>query len=184
MNPGTYCGGLTFGSSGHGNGSDTYNLRAGVYYVVGGMLTINSSANLTGTGVTFVLTGNALGQSGYARLKINGNSTVHLTAPTSGPFGGLVFFQDRNAPFSSNSTCGNGNAQNKINGGADQLITGAIYFPNQSICFTGNSSTSGVGQCTQIIGRTLDFTGNSEIRLSCDGTGIEQISVLVPQLIK
>jgi hypothetical protein len=178
---GTYCGGLTLGQSGGGH-SDNYTL-SGVYYIVGGELRINASANVTGTNVTFILTGNALGQVGYATLRINGNSQVSLTAPTTGPFGGLVFFQDRSAPFSANTNCGNGNAQNKINGGSDQLITGAIYFPNQSVCFTGNSSVAGPGQCTQLIARTLDFTGNSDIRFTCAGTGISPISVLVPQLI-
>jgi hypothetical protein len=33
----------------------------------------------------------------------------------------------------------------RINGGSSQLITGAIYFPNQSVCFTGNSSVAGAG---------------------------------------
>ena len=109
---------------------------------------------------------------------------MNLSAPTSGPTGGMAFFQDRNAPFSANSNCGNGNAQNKINGGSGQLITGALYFPNQSVCFTGNSATTGVGKCTQLIARTIDFTGNSDVRLSCAGTGITPMSVLVPTLIK
>ncbi len=180
LSEGVYCGGLTLG----GSQKRTVNLNPGTYYIVGGSLTINAKATVIGTGVTFVLTGNMLGQTGYATLRINGGATVSLAAPTSGPLGGLAFFQDRNAPFSSNSNCGNGNAQNKINGGSDQLITGAIYFPNQSLCFNGNSSTSGAGQCTQIIARTLDFTGNSDVRLSCAGTGIEPLSVLVPQLVK
>ncbi len=179
---GTYCGGLTFGSGGGGH-SDNYTL-SGTYYVVGGSLTINASANITGTGVTFVLTGNTLGQTGYATASINGGSSVALSAPTSGSYGGMVVFQDRNAPFSSNSTCGNGNAQNKINGGSGQLITGALYFPNQSVCFNGNSSTTGAGQCTQLIARTLDFTGNSDVKLSCNGTGVTPISVPTPQLIQ
>ena len=183
LNPGTYCGGLTFGS-GAGGHTDTFTLNPGVYYVVGGTLTINASANITATGVTFVLTGNTLGQASYATVKINGGSILNLTAPTSGPTGGMAFFQDRSAPFSSNSTCGNGNAQNKLNGGSGQLVTGALYFPNQSVCFNGNSSTSGVGKCTQLIARTLDFTGNSDVRLSCTGTGISQVAVSTPQLIK
>ncbi len=183
LDPGVYCGGLTLGSSGQGH-NVAVQLNPGVYYVVSGTLTINASANVTGTGVTFVLTGNALGQTGYATIKINGGATVSLSAPASGPTGGMVFFQDRNAPFSSNSTCGNGNAQNKINGGSSQLITGAIYFPNQSVCFNGNSSTSGAGRCTQLIARTLDFTGDSNVQLSCAGSGIAPISVLVPQLVR
>ena len=51
---------------------------------------------------------------GYASATINGNADVALSAPTSGPTGGMLFFQDRNAPFtggsSSSSSCGSGNA--------------------------------------------------------------------------
>ena len=187
LSPGTYCGGLTLGNHGGGH-SDSYTLNPGVYTVVGGNpgLTIDSSANVTATGVTFVLTGGTVGGTNYpyASAKINGGSTVNLSAPTSGPTGGMAIFQDRAAPFSVNGTCGNGNAQNKINGGSGQLITGALYFPNQSVCFNGNSSTTGAGKCTQLIGRTLDFTGNSDVKLSCAGTGITPMSVLVPTLIK
>lgn len=183
LDPGVYCGGMTLGSSGSGH-NVTINLNPGVYYVVGGTLTMDASVNLTGSGVTFVLTGNTLGHADYATLKVNAGASVSLTAPTSGATGGMVFFQDRNAPFSSNSTCGNDQAQNKIKGGSSQLLTGAVYFPNQAICFNGNSSVSGAGQCTQIIARTLDFTGTSDVKLSCAGSGITPVSVLVPQLIK
>ena len=179
-----FCGGLHLGQPGQGH-NDTYNLAAGTYYVVGGSLNIDASATVNGTGVTFVLTGNALGQSGYASLTVNGSSSVSLSAPTSGPLGGLVFFQDRNAPAPTQAgTCSSANAQNKINGGATQLITGALYFPSQSVCFTGNSSTTGVGKCTQLIARTLDFTGTSSLQLSCTGSGIEPITYLVPTLIR
>lgn len=190
LNPGVYCNGLQLGSQGQGQGHSAHiTLTPGEYYIVGGQLDIRANAAVTGTGVTFVLTGNALGQSGYATATINGGADVSLTAPTSGPFGGMAFFSDRNAPFSggssSNSSCGTGgNMQIHINGGSGQVITGALYFPNQSVCFNGNSSTTGAGQCTQLIARTISFTGNSDVRLSCDGTGITPISVTVPQLVR
>ena len=192
LNPGVYCGGLTLGSSGGGHG-DTYTLNPGVYYIAGSTLTINASANVTANGVTFVLTGGTIAGTtySYATAKINGGSTLSLTAtnatltPTvSSNFYGLAIFQDRAAPFASNSTCGNGNAQNKLNGGSGQLITGALYFPNQSVCFTGNSSTTGAGQCTQLIARTLDFTGTSSVQLSCSGSGVAWITQPTPQLIR
>jgi hypothetical protein len=185
--PGVYCGGLTLGGQGKQN---TVTLAEGIYYVVGGSLTINAKATVTGAGVTFVLTGNRLGQSNYATITINGGSqgSVQLSAPTSGPMGGLLFFQDRNAPFSgssgSNTGCGNGDSQNQISGGSNQKLTGAVYFPNQSLCYSGSSSTTGVGRCTQIIARTISFTGSSDVSLSCDGTGIAPIAVPTPKLIR
>ena len=183
LSPGVYCGGLNFA-----NGS--YTLSSGTYYIVGGGdFSIGRHTIITGdsAGVTLVLTGGTVAGHNYgavAQLRIDAGASVSLTAPTSGPFGGLAIFQDRNATFSSGTSCGNGNAQNKINGGSSQLITGAIYFPNQMMCFNGNSSLSGPGQCTQIIARTLDFTGDSSVNFSCAGTGITPISVLVPQLIR
>jgi hypothetical protein len=183
INPGVYCGGLTIG----GNAPSSIVLAPGIYHIVGGSLEITSKATVTSTGgVTFVLTGNQA--QGYASATINGNANVALRAPTGGPTGGMLFFQDRNAPFSggssSNSSCGSGNAQNLINGGSDQLLTGALYFPNQSLCYAGNSATIGAGRCTQIIARQISFTGTSDVKLSCAGTGVEPITVTTPQLIK
>lgn len=188
MNPGIYCNGMTLGGTGGGKNVHI-TLAAGTYYVVGGELRINSSADVTANNVTFVLTGNALGQTGYATVRINGGADLKLTAPTTGPFGGMAFFSDRNAPFSgsssTNSSCGTGGStQIKVNGGSGQVVTGAMYFPNQSVCYNGNSTTAGAGQCTQLIARTISFTGNSDVRLQCAGTGITPISVSVPQLVK
>jgi Flp pilus assembly protein TadG len=187
LNPGVYCGGLTLGPT---SGSATITLSPGVYYIVGGLLDITANANVIAHGVTFVLTGNnslAPG-AGYAMLYVEANASLDLIAPTTGPTAGMAFWQDASAPFASNSSCGNGNAQNKIKGGANMKITGAIYFPNQSICYNGNSSTTlgAAGACTQLIARTLDFTGNSSIRgdtTSCGGTGITAISTPTPKLI-
>ena len=183
LNPGVFCGGLSIGSNSH----TAHVLNAGIYYIVGGTFSISAKASVVATGgVTFVLTGDST--HGYASATINGNADVALSAPTSGPTGGMLFFQDRNAPFSgtsgSNSSCGSGNAQNIINGGSTQLLTGALYFPSQSLCFAGNSSLTGAGKCTQIIARQISFTGTSDVKLSCAGTGIDPVTVATPQLIK
>jgi len=183
LSPGVYCGGLTLA-----NGN--YTLNPGTYYIVGGgNFQIGRHTIVSGdsAGVTIVLTGGTVAGHDYgaiAQLQIDAGANVSLTAPTSGPMGGLAIFQDRNATFSSGKSCGSGNAQNKVNGGSGQVITGAIYFPNQMICFNGNSAVSGAGKCTQIIARTLDFTGDSDVTFSCAGTGISPIAVLVPQLIR
>jgi Flp pilus assembly protein TadG len=183
VNPGVYCGGLSLG----GTSPSALVLAPGVYYIVGGSLDVSAKATITSTGgVTFILTGDST--HGYASVAINGNANVALSAPTTGPTGGLLFFQDRNAPFtggsSSNSSCGSGNAQNQINGGSNQFLTGALYFPSQSLCYGGNSATTGAGKCTQIIARQISFTGTSDVKLECTGTGVEPITVTTPQLIK
>lgn len=160
ISPGVYCNGFGVGSGAN------LTLNPGVYIVVGGTLNITSSATITGTDVTFVLTGNSNGYAAYTTVSISGGATISLAAPTSGSMSGLVFFQDRNAPASG---------VNSITGGDRQLITGALYFPNQTLSYTGNSSLNGVGQCTQLIARILTFTGNSSVKLSCSGAGVSSI---------
>jgi Flp pilus assembly protein TadG len=183
-----YCGGLSLG----GSAPSSVTVKPGVYIIAGGSLTFNSKVTVTDAGlggVTFVLTGDST--HGYATLTISGGpqSNVSLSAPTSGPYGGLTFFQDRSAPAPSTSggstACGSGTGgQNQITGGSNQLITGALYFPNQSLCYSGGSSSTGAGKCTQLIAHTLSFTGNSDIQSICAGTGVSSFTLLTPQLIR
>jgi hypothetical protein len=187
INPGTFCGGLSL------DGNITVN--CGTYVVAGGTLSITSGANVVqascSTGVTFILTNSRSGANDYAAIRYSGNpsSSLVLTAPSSGPYGGLVFFQDRNAPnpqsgTNNNNTCGSGAAQNKIAGSSNQVITGAIYFPAQVLCFGGGSSSNNANKCTQLIAYNLNFTGNSSLKSQCAGVGITPMSALVPTLVR
>jgi hypothetical protein len=150
LNPGTYCGGLTL------QGTET--LNSGVYVISGGTLKINAGADITGVGVTFFLTNGAT-------LDINGNATLHLTAPTSGDYAGLVFYGDRTQAT----------AINKINGNSASTITGAVYFPSQQVQFLGNFS--GTNGCLQVVADTIYYTGSSTFRTNCAGTGMATIQV-------
>jgi Flp pilus assembly protein TadG len=190
INPGTFCGGLSL------DGSIT--VACGTYIIAGGALSITSTSNVVQDpncteGITFILTNSKPGASDYATITYNGNpnSQLVLTAPTSGPYGGLVFFQDRQAPNpntgnnnSSNTQCGSGAAQNSIAGQGKQVITGAIYFPAQAVCFGGGSSSNNANKCTQLIAFNLNFVGNADLESQCSGVGISAMSVAVPQLIE
>lgn len=154
--PTVFCNGLTV------NAGATVTLNPGVYIINGGELQVNGGATLQGTGVTLVLTGSG---TDYATVALNGNSTVNLSAPTSGATSGLALFQDRSAPAG---------AENVFNGGSTQSITGAIYFPSQTVTFTGGSSVGGSG-CTQLIASQVDFQGNSTLAANCAGTGVASI---------
>ena len=149
LNPGTYCG-LTL------QGTET--LDAGVYVINGGTLKINANSLISGTGITFYLTGGAT-------LQINGSATLNLTAPTSGPYAGLLFYGDRTQAWASNT----------INGTASSNITGAVYFPSQEVDFLGNFS--GSGGCTQVVADTIYYTGSATFSTNCGGTGMASIPV-------
>lgn len=147
---GTYCGGLSY--------SGTVALAAGVYVINGGTLKINANANLTGTGITFYLTNGAT-------LQINGNAQMDLSAPTSGPYAGLLFYGDRTQA----------SATNTINGNASSLMTGAIYFPSQQVSFLGNFS--GSSGCMQVVADTIYYTGSATFSTNCNGKGMQTIPV-------
>jgi Flp pilus assembly protein TadG len=127
-------------------------MAPGTYYVYGGDIEFGSQANVTGNGVTFVMTGP---DGAAGDLKWNGQATVNLSAPTSGTYETLLFYRDRRAS----------NIEIKINGGAAAQLKGALYFPSSDIEFTGNAGLSVT--CLQLIGQILKFRGTSEINNSC-----------------
>src|SRR4029079_1257869 len=114
LQAGSYCSGMSL--------SGTKTLQPGVYVISGGDLKINANANISGSGVTFYLTGGA-------RVSMNGNATVNLSAPTSGDYSGVLFFGDRTD---------SGASKNTFNGTASSQLTGAIYFASQTVQFLGN----------------------------------------------
>jgi Flp pilus assembly protein TadG len=132
--------------------------QPGVYYIDGGVFSAGSQAVINGTGVTIILTSKnaADSPSSIATVNMNGGATVNLTAPTSGTYAGVLFYQDRRA-LDSGTNIFNGNSSSKYQG--------AIYLPKQAMRFNG---TTGMNvNCLQLIGRRLDFTGNSTISNVC-----------------
>lgn len=161
--PGVYCGGMKL------NAGANVTLNPGIYYLDGGNLSVNGGATLTGSGVTLVFT--SQNRNGFATASINGNATVNLTPPKNGTTGGIVVFGDRHIPTGTVF---------KFNGGSTQYLGGAIYVPTGSIDYSGGSSTS--TSCTQLIGNTVTFTGNSALALNCNSYGTKPFSPPVVKL--
>ncbi|CAA7618381.1 conserved hypothetical protein [Magnetospirillum sp. LM-5] len=153
LQPGTYCNGMEIGSQGN------VTLSPGTYVVKGGTFKVNGNASLTGSGVTIILSGSG---SDYALADINGGASISLTAPSTGAYAGIAFYQDRNAPTGPD---------NKFNGGSTMNINGAIYFPRQEVKFTGGNATG--GGCTRIIAREVIFTGNADMENNCAALGLD-----------
>jgi Flp pilus assembly protein TadG len=149
LQPGRYCGGL--------NMSGTKNLKPGVYIIDGGTLRANGSSNISGSGVTFYLTNGA-------DLSFNGNASLQLSAPTTGTYAGILFFGGR-----ANS----GNVT--FNGTAGSSLTGAIYFPNQSVSYLGDMQ--GTNGCTQVVARTVAWSGNASLAVDCSAFGMSALPV-------
>ena len=165
LTPGVYCGGIKL------NAGASVTLEPGTYILDGGSLDVNGGATLTGSGVTLVFT-SSTGQN-YATATINGGATVNLTAPTSPPYAGIAIFGDRNMPTGTGF---------KFNGGASMTIGGAIYIPKGAIDFAGGANTS--SGCTQLIGDTLTFTGNSNLAINCSGYKTKPIGTSLAKLVE
>lgn len=148
LNPGVYCNGVQI------NAGAVVTLNPGVYVFNRGTLSVNGSATLRGTGVTLFFTSNT--GSNYADLVFNGGATINLVAPTSGPYAGIVFFGDRNMPNSTTF---------KLTAGTNQIIGGATYIPEGAIQYSGGVNANAT--CTQVIGDTIGFAGNSTLAIDC-----------------
>jgi hypothetical protein len=148
LQPGTYCKGLSL--------SGNVTLSPGVYVIQAGDFKANSNAQISGDGVTIYL-------AGSSRVSMNGTATVKLSAPTEGTYSGVLFYGDRT----------NLGGSNKLNGTADSLLTGALYFPKQEVDYLGNFS--GKGGCTQVIADTIQWSGNSTVNQDCKSLGIKDI---------
>jgi Flp pilus assembly protein TadG len=156
ISPGVYCGGLQL------NAGANVTMQPGVYIMDGGSLQIAGGATLTGTGVTIVFTSHT--GSNYANATINGGATVNLTAPTSGTYAGIVFYGDRNMPVGTTF---------KFNGGSGQVVGGAVYVPKAALQYAGGAVAS--ANCTQVIGDTVTFVGNSVLANNCSSFGTTSI---------
>lgn len=144
-----FCGALSI------KGSTT--LKPGIYILDGGDFTVSAGAALKGDGVTLMF-------AGSAKSKLTGSGAINLSAPTSGPYAGLLFFGSRRGTGVTHQVMGN----------SESSLQGSLYMPASSIEFTGNSSTTGT--CTQIIADRVTFTGNSNIQSSCT-SGMKEILV-------
>lgn len=149
----------------------TANLSPGIYYINGTDFDIGAQAVLNGTGVIFILTGPSA--SNIAEAKVNGGAKLNITAPTSGTYAGVLFYQDRRA---------NSGPVNKINGNSTSKLQGAIYFPKQELQFSG---TAGMDiKCIQMVARRLTFTGNSTVTNVCPpGSGAQAFKGTAVRLV-
>ncbi len=121
-------------------------LNPGVY-VITGSLDFTGGGSLTGTGVTFYIApGGSLGGSG------NGNTTLNLTAPTSGPYNGILIYQD---PSNTNTI--------ELNGTPITNFSGIVYAPSAELELSGNTT---MNLTTDLIVGSLYDKGNATINIT------------------
>jgi hypothetical protein len=148
LSPGVYCNGLSL------QGGSTVTLQPGVYIIDGGGFSTGGGAVVNGTGVTIFNTARSYS---YQPFTIGGGSKVTLTAPTTGTYRGVLFYNDR--------TINSGNS-NSFQGGADLQLTGSLYFPSTPVSYAGGSATT----VTAIIAKSVNFSGGAYLAQDLTGT--------------
>jgi hypothetical protein len=150
LDPGTYCGLSIQGPTGKGKGDDddkkgkgsiTVNFNPGVYVLKGG-ISVTGSATLSGTDVTFFNTSGSIVIDGAANGEV-----LTLSAPTTGTYAGILFFQD---PSDASSAT--------ITGAGGSNIEGALYFPKAQITTNGGGSAA----YTIVVADTIVFASGND----------------------
>ncbi|MDP1590606.1 MAG: hypothetical protein Q8M07_22830 [Prosthecobacter sp.] len=150
--PGVYCGGISLTAGAQ------VTLNPGIYYLDSSELKMAGNSSLTGKDVTIVFTSS---KGVYAGASISSNAVIDLTAPATGPTAGIALFGDRAMTAGTSF---------KLTGGGTQTWGGALYLPKAALTYAGGA-TGGAG-CTQIVADTVTFTGNSNLALECEGSGV------------
>jgi len=153
--PGTYTGGIKVGCQ--------TTFAKGVYIIDGGGLEIDGQYDVAGAGVMFVLKNGAY-------IKINGGTNVNLTAiqasdliargiseSEANKLAGMLVFEDRNSPGTTN--------KNNINGNTSTVLNGTIYLPKSAIDFTGTATVT--SQCLMIAAANIKITGTANMTTFC-----------------
>jgi hypothetical protein len=172
LSPGSYVGGLRIQ-----NKSNVY-FTPGTYYIVNGDMIITSDNNVrcpscgpSGSdmlGVTFVLTQSTGNNSDIGGVSITSENNVELNAPSTGPYQGVLFYQDRRAPA---GTMTSGSRIFTVASLNNATLSGAVYFPQNRIDISsinniGGSPTTG---CTIWIGRYIKFSSyNNNYKGGCE----------------
>jgi hypothetical protein len=148
----TVCGG---GISISGGANVTFG--SGTWIICGGGMKVSGNSTLNGTAVTFYNTGSVKTYcpgNNYAPISIAGTTLGSLSAPTSGTYAGILFFQDRAYQSTKNVDASN------INGTAGATFTGALYFPGTDLMYAG---TPGVDVSSLLIAYQITISGNTTI---------------------
>jgi hypothetical protein len=147
----------------------TLTLGDGIYYIVGSGnnsgLKVGAQGHLTCAHCAFVLTTTTDPSSNQfsnnvAQVSINGGAELDLGAPTSGTYSGISVYRDSRVTS---------NSQFNINGNSNSTLSGAWYFPKDTLNFNGTAGMQVT--CFQMVAHNLSFSGDASMTNSCTPPG-------------
>lgn len=151
--PGTYC---------PANGQVTIvgieTLLPGTYIFNNVSVNVTGGASLSGDDVTLIFLNGAT-------ITMNGNATINLNAPETGPYAGMLMMGDRDTT---------GLVQ-RFNGTQGSSMIGTIYFPADKVVYNGN--VNGFNGCTQVVANTIEWSGNAHLEVDCSTEGMSVVQI-------
>lgn len=145
--PGVYCGGIKI------SGGATVRLRPGRYIIRDGEFTIEDASTLIGENAGIVITGQT------AKIAFSPLSRIAMTAPTTGPMAGILFFEDPKSP--------EGRVFEMLSSDAE-VLEGLIYLPRGSLLVRGKQRVGTASNWTAIIAREVRVEDGATMRLNAD----------------
>jgi hypothetical protein len=155
LDPGIYQGGISIQTSGD------VTMNPGIYYMTSGGFSLSGQGGVTGNGVMIF----NYGTSSSDTFSITGSGNVHLTPPTTGPYTGVTYFQNRTS-----------NATVTINGGGNIYLTGTFYAAHGDVQLTGNGGGGLFG--SQWVSYTMGIGGNGDLTIDYDAGPTAHIRVI------
>ncbi|MCB1535663.1 MAG: hypothetical protein KDJ44_13285 [Rhodoblastus sp.] len=152
LTPGVYCGGIEVGSSA------AVNLLPGTYVLKDGGLTVKSNGSLSGNDVTLYFSGSG------STIDVKADSTISLTAPSTGTYAGILMFEDRNAPLHQTHRFESRNAPNLL--GTIYLSRGDLQVGVKGAGGSGGVAVGATSAWTIVVARTLSVTDNQTLQLN------------------
>jgi Flp pilus assembly protein TadG len=128
-------------------GSGAITLGSGMYiFNTGASISLSGAGGVTGSGVTFYVT------SAAGPFSLSGSNSLTISAPTSGTYDGILFFQER----------GDTNAFS-LSGSGSMNMTGIFYVPSAPLNLSGSGSET---FDAAFVASQLNLSGSGSITLN------------------
>lgn len=144
--------------------SNTVIEKGATIVVDSGTLEFKGNTSASGEDVTFILID--------SKLKTGSQFNLQLSAKTTGTYAGMLFVGDRHEPKNYNT----------LVGGATTELTGAVYFPYDSLDMVGGSQVT--AGCFHVIAAEISLGGNASFGNVCGGKGTKVLGEDSPGGVK
>lgn len=144
-------------------------LNPGTYIIRGGGINSGGNGTLMGNGVTIFVTTTSYPNTGTncAGTKISGDGGFNISAPTSGTYKGMVYYQD---PSCAATFIIEGN-------GSTLSSTGTFYMPKAKLLMQANGDMTAR---SRIIADTIELSGDGNLNVTYNAS--ENAIPIVPAL--